>query len=132
MKEQNIHRMTLTIPFTILHLIDEIIDEKLKDGENKSTANRTAIALDMLKIGARVLKKKREEGGNQDISLDEKLALIADAVLKTELRVDSMFEFANTKPQDIDQRMMNQYGYDVVKKKFSEVDYKVNYFFKQK
>lgn len=47
MKEQNIHRMTLTIPFTILHLIDEIIDEKLKDGENKSTANRTAIALDM-------------------------------------------------------------------------------------
>lgn len=132
MKEQNIHRMTLTIPFTILHLIDEIIDEKLKDGENKSTANRTAIALDMLKIGARVLKKKREEGGNQDISLDEKLALIADAVLKTELRVDSMFEFANTKPQDIDQRMMNQYGYDVVKKKFSEVDYKVNYFFRQK
>ncbi|MDR5610328.1 hypothetical protein [Arsenophonus sp.] len=132
MKEQNIHRMTLTIPFTILHLIDEIIDEKLKDGENKSTANRTAIALDMLKIGARVLKKKREEGGNQDISLDEKLALIADSVLKTELRVDSMFEFANTKPQDIDQRMMNQYGYDVVKKKFSEVDYKVNYFFRQK
>ncbi|HGJ5883976.1 hypothetical protein [Arsenophonus sp.] len=132
MKEQNIHRMTLTIPFTILHLIDEIIDEKLKDGENKSTANRTAIALDMLKIGARVLKKKREEGGNQDISLDEKLALIADAVLKTELRVDSMFEFANTKPQDIDQRMMNQYGYDVVKQKFSEVDYKVNYFFRQK
>ncbi|WP_267892651.1 hypothetical protein [Candidatus Williamhamiltonella defendens] len=43
-----------------------------------------------------------------------------------------MFEFANTKPQDIDQRMMNQYGYDVVKKKFSEVDYKVNYFFRQK
>ncbi|PAV02848.1 hypothetical protein CBG25_08515 [Arsenophonus sp. ENCA] len=132
MKEQNIHRMTLTIPFTILHLIDEIINEKLKDGENKSTANRTAIALDMLKIGARVLKKKREEGGNQDVSLDEKLALIADSVLKTELRVDSMFEFANTKPQDIDQRMMNQYGYDVVKKKFSEVDYKVNYFFRQK
>ncbi|WP_334472882.1 relaxosome protein TraM [Arsenophonus sp. PmNCSU2021_1] len=132
MKEQNIHRMTLTIPFTILHLIDEIIDEKLKDGENKSTANRTAVALDMLKIGARVLKKKREDGGNQDISLDEKLALIADSVLKTELRVDSMFEFANTKPQDIDQRMMNQYGYDVVKKKFSEVDYKVNYFFRKK
>ncbi|WP_238149561.1 hypothetical protein, partial [Arsenophonus endosymbiont of Aleurodicus floccissimus] len=63
---------------------------------------------------------------------DEKLALIADAVLKTELRVDSMFEFANTKPQDIDQRMMNQYCYDVVKKKSSEVDYKVNYFFEQK
>lgn len=28
--------------------------------------------------------------------------------------------------------MINQYGYHVVKKKFSEVDYKVNYFFKQK
>ncbi|HGJ5876610.1 MAG TPA: hypothetical protein ACHBX0_09785 [Arsenophonus sp.] len=132
MKEQNNHRMMLTIPFTILNLNDEIIDEKLEDGENKATANRTAIALDMLKIGAKVLKKKREEGDNQNINLDEKLALIADAVLKTELRVDSIFEFANTKPQDIDQRMMNQYGYDVVKKKFSEVDYKVNYFFKQK
>ncbi|CAA2931354.1 hypothetical protein [Arsenophonus endosymbiont of Bemisia tabaci] len=64
MKEQNIHRMTLTIPFTILHLINEIIDEKLKDGDKKSTANRNPIALDMFKIGERVLKKKREEGGN--------------------------------------------------------------------
>lgn len=86
--------MTLTIPFTILYLIDE----KLKYGENKSTANRTAIALDMLKIGARVLKKKKRRRGNQDISLDEKISLIADAVLKNELRVDAMFAFDNTKP----------------------------------
>lgn len=35
-----------------------MVDEKLKDGENKSTENRTAVALEILKIGVRVLKKK--------------------------------------------------------------------------
>lgn len=51
--EKNRHAL-LKIPFTIM----DFIDDKLKDGENKSTANRTAVALEMQKIGVRVLKKK--------------------------------------------------------------------------
>ncbi|WP_182853321.1 hypothetical protein [Arsenophonus endosymbiont of Aleurodicus floccissimus] len=47
----------MKIPFSIIDFFDEMVDEKLKNGENKSTANRTAVALEILKIGVRVLKK---------------------------------------------------------------------------
>ncbi|MFS1538361.1 MAG: hypothetical protein ACL7BU_06300 [Candidatus Phlomobacter fragariae] len=58
--------------------------------------------MEILKIGVRVLKKKNEKSGNKDIILYENLALITDVVLKTELRVDPMFEFSHKRPQDID------------------------------
>ncbi|HGJ5862668.1 MAG TPA: hypothetical protein ACHBX2_00460 [Arsenophonus nasoniae] len=60
MESQKNYPMTLRVPFSVLEFIDEMIEKKLQDGENKSTANRTAVALEMLKIGARVLKKKSE------------------------------------------------------------------------
>ncbi|WP_334473150.1 relaxosome protein TraM [Arsenophonus sp. PmNCSU2021_1] len=132
MKGEKNHPVLLKIPFSIMDFIDEMVDEKLKDGENKSTANRTAVALEILKIGVRVLKKKNEQMGNKDISLDEKLALIADAVLKSELKLDSMFEFAHKRPQDIDDNMIKAFGYQAVKERINEVDYKVSHFFRQK
>lgn len=77
-------------------------------------------------------EKKWTRGENKDISLDEKLALIADAVLKSELKLDSMFEFAHKRPQDIDDNMIKAFGYQTVKEKINEVDYKVSHFFRQK
>lgn len=61
MENQKNYPLTVRVPFSVLDFIDEIIDNKLNDGENKSTANRTAIALEILKIGARVLKKKMKK-----------------------------------------------------------------------
>ncbi|WP_334472512.1 hypothetical protein [Arsenophonus sp. PmNCSU2021_1] len=58
--------------------------------------------------------------------------LIADAVLKSELKLDSMFEFAYKRPQDIDDNMIKAFGYQAVKERINEVDYKVSHFFRQK
>ncbi|MFS1538360.1 MAG: hypothetical protein ACL7BU_06295 [Candidatus Phlomobacter fragariae] len=41
MKGEKNHPALRKIPFTIIDFIDEMGDEKLKYGENKSTANRT-------------------------------------------------------------------------------------------
>jgi hypothetical protein len=132
MESQKNYPMTLRVPFSVLDFIDEVIDKKLQDGENKSTANRTAVALEMLKIGARVLKKKSEQSGDQDITFDEKLALIADAVLKSRLQIESMFEFSFKNPKEIDSNTINQFGYEAVNNKIKEIDYKISHFFKQK
>ncbi|HGJ5856529.1 hypothetical protein [Arsenophonus nasoniae] len=132
MESQKNYPMTLRVPFSILEFIDETIEKKLQDGENKSTANRTAVALEMLKIGARVLKKKNEQGSDQDITFDEKLALIADAVLKSKLQIESMFELSFKNPKEIDSNTINQFGYEAVNNKIKEVDYKISHFFKQK
>ncbi|WGM03263.1 hypothetical protein [Arsenophonus nasoniae] len=132
MESQKNYPMTLRVPFSILEFIDETIEKKLQDGENKSTANRTAVSLEMLKIGARVLKKKNEQGSDQDITFDEKLALIADAVLKSKLQIESMFELSFKNPKEIDSNTINQFGYEAVNNKIKEVDYKISHFFKQK
>ncbi|MDR5614281.1 hypothetical protein [Arsenophonus sp.] len=132
MESQKNYPMTLRVPFSVLDFIDEVIDKKLQDGENKSTANRTAVALEMLKIGARVLKKKSEQSSDQDITFDEKLALIADAVLKSRLQIESMFEFSFKNPKEIDSNTINQFGYEAVNNKIKEIDYKISHFFKQK
>lgn len=132
MESQKNYPMTLRVPFSVLEFIDEMIEKKLQDGENKSTANRTAVALEMLKIGGRVLKKKSEQSSDQDITFDEKLALIADAVLKSRLQIESMFELSFKNPKEIDSNTINQFGYEAVNNKIKEVDYKISHFFKQK
>lgn len=132
MESQKNYPMTLRVPFSVLAFIDEMIEKKLQDGENKSTANRTAVALEMLKIGARVLKKKNEQGSDEDITFDEKLALIADAVLKSKLQIESMFELSFKNPKEIDSNTVNQFGYEAVNNKIKEVDYKISHFFKHK
>ncbi|HGJ5874888.1 MAG TPA: hypothetical protein ACHBY4_14375 [Arsenophonus apicola] len=132
MESQKNYPMTLRVPFSVLEFIDEMIEKKLQDGENKSTANRTAVALEMLKIGARVLKKKNEQSSDQDVTFDEKLALIADAVLKSKLLIESMFELSFKNPKEIDSNTINQFGYEAVNNKIKEVDYKISHFFKLK
>ncbi|HGJ5865102.1 hypothetical protein [Arsenophonus nasoniae] len=132
MESQKNYPMTLRVPFSVLEFIDEMIEKKLQDGENKSTENRTAVALEMLKIGGRVLKKKSEQSSDQDITFDEKLALIADAVLKSRLQIESMFELSFKNPKEIDSNTINQFGYEAVNNKIKEVDYKISHFFKQK
>ncbi|WP_255479113.1 hypothetical protein [Arsenophonus endosymbiont of Aphis craccivora] len=43
-----------------------------------------------------------------------------------------MFEFSHKRPQDIDDNMIKAFGYQAVKERISEVDYKVSHFFRQK
>lgn len=80
-------RVKLSIPFSIMDIIDHLVSIRVVDGETNVT--RTSVALEMLKIGARVKKKEIERietGGNPfDNRGEEQLSFIAHKVARMDL-----------------------------------------------
>ena len=90
-REQNIkykitqnNRITVRVPFSVLEVIDRIVLNKVNDGEAKAT--RSSVALELLKLGARIEKKKLEniESGSNSSGnrLEEQLSYIAHTIVR--------------------------------------------------
>lgn len=77
------NRVTIRIPYSVLEIIDRIISKRLEDGENN--ISRTSIAVELIKLGARIEKKKLdniESGANPfDNRLEEQLSFIANKIV---------------------------------------------------
>lgn len=82
-------RLKLPIPYSILEIIDRIVDMRVGDGEHN--VSRTMVALELLKIGARFEKKRLdniETGANPfDNRHEEQLAYIARKVVAIETKI---------------------------------------------
>ena len=78
------NRITVRVPFSVLEIIDRIVLNKVNDGE--ANATRSSVALELLKLGARIEKKKIENiesGSNSsDNRLEEQLSYIAHTIVK--------------------------------------------------
>lgn len=127
---KNKYRLSLPIPDSILKQIDEFVEDKRTDGEPNSTSNRTVIAMEMLKIGCLVMQKRKANKDNEEpqITLDDKLALIAQFVLKIEFMENLLF-YATKKNQEKTSLYMSDENH---KKYLEEIEYKLSYFFKRK
>ncbi|WP_395971475.1 hypothetical protein WH390_14770 (plasmid) [Candidatus Arsenophonus nilaparvatae] len=127
---KNKYRLSLPIPDSILKQIDEFVEDKRADGEPNSTSNRTVIAMEMLKIGCLVMQKRKANKDNEEpqITLDDKLTLIAQSVLKMEFMENLLF-YATKKNQEKTSLYMSDENH---KKYLEEIEYKLSYFFKRK
>ena len=78
------NRVTIRIPYSVLEIIDRIISKRLEDGENN--ISRTSIAVELIKLGAKIEKKKLdniESGANPfDNRLEEQLSFIANKIVR--------------------------------------------------
>jgi hypothetical protein len=87
------NRLTVRIPYSVLEIIDRIVSNRLGDGE--TSVSRSSVAVELLKLGARIEKKKLdniESGANPfDNRLEEQLAFIANSVIKTSVQVERFF-----------------------------------------
>lgn len=87
------NRVTIRIPYSVIEIIDRIISTRLEDGENN--ISRTSIAVELIKLGARIEKKKLdniESGANPfDSRIESQLSFIANSVIKTSLQVERFF-----------------------------------------
>lgn len=108
-----INRVTIRVPFSVLEIIDRILSNRIGDGE--ANATRSSIALELLKLGARIEKKKLdniESGGNPfDSRLEEQLSFIANSVIKTSVQVErffSVFSELNTISPDLLNRIVSE------------------------
>ena len=87
------NRVTIRIPYSVIEIIDRIISTRLEDGENN--ISRTSIAVELIKLGARIEKKKLdniESGANPfDSRIESQLSFIANSVIKTSVQVERFF-----------------------------------------
>ena len=78
------NRITVRVPFSVLEVIDRIVLNKVNDGEANTT--RSSVALELLKLGARIEKKKLEniESGSNSSGnrLEEQLSYIAHTIVR--------------------------------------------------
>ena len=78
------NRKTVRVPFSVLEVIDRIVLNKVNDGE--ANATRSSVALELLKLGARIEKKKLEniESGSNSSGnrLEEQLSYIAHTIVR--------------------------------------------------
>ena len=78
------NRITVRVTFSVLEVIDRIVLNKVNDGE--ANATRSSVALELLKLGARIEKKKLEniESGSNSSGnrLEEQLSYIAHTIVR--------------------------------------------------
>lgn len=78
------NRITVRVPFSVLEVIDRIVLNKVNDGE--ANATRSSVALELLKLGTRIEKKKLEniESGSNSSGnrLEEQLSYIAHTIVR--------------------------------------------------
>lgn len=99
------NRITVRVPFSVLEVIDRIVLNKVNDGE--ANATRSSVALELLKLGTRIEKKKLEniESGSNSSGnrLEEQLSYIAHTIVRngvlTERYLNIITEF-NKIPED--------------------------------
>ena len=77
------NRVSVRIPYSVLEVIERIMENRINDGESNVT--RHSVAVELLKLGARIEKKKLdniESGANPfDNRLEEQLSFIANKIV---------------------------------------------------
>lgn len=124
-------RVKLSIPFSIMDIINHLVSIRVADGETNAT--RTSVALEMLKIGARVKKREIEwieTGGNPfDNRGEEQLSFIAHKVARMDLslrRLNSIVTHHFELDKDLVQRVKENVDIsddelNVIKRLFIEI-----------
>lgn len=78
------NRVSIRIPYSVLEVIERIMENRINDGESNVT--RHSVAVELLKLGARIEKKKLdniESGANPfDNRLEEQLSFIANKIVR--------------------------------------------------
>jgi len=78
------NRVSVRIPYSVLEVIERIMENRINDGESNVT--RHSVAVELLKLGARIEKKKLdniESGANPfDNRLEEQLSFIANKIVR--------------------------------------------------
>lgn len=78
------NRVSIRIPYSVLEVIERIMENRINDGESNVT--RHSVAVELLKLGARIEKKKLDNielGANPfDNRLEEQLSFIANTIVK--------------------------------------------------
>jgi hypothetical protein len=78
------NRVSVRIPYSVLEVIERIMENRINDGESNVT--RHSVAVELLKLGARIEKKKLDNielGANPfDNRLEEQLSFIANTIVK--------------------------------------------------
>lgn len=83
-------RIAVTVPFSIVRLIDKIIEERKLDGEIGTS--KAAVALELLKIGARVKEREMNKVASVDVSLNEKLKFIANSASSSDAKANLLID----------------------------------------
>lgn len=78
------NRVSIRIPYSVLEVIERIMENRINDGESNVT--RHSVAVELLKLGARIEKKKLDNielGANPfDNRLEEQLSFIANKIVR--------------------------------------------------
>lgn len=104
------NRVSVRIPYSVLEVIERIMENRINDGESNVT--RHSVAVELLKLGARIEKKKLdniESGSNPfDNRLEEQLSFIANKIVRngvlSERYLTAITEF-NKIPNDFAMRI---------------------------
>lgn len=104
------NRVSVRIPYSVLEVIERIMENRINDGESNVT--RHSVAVELLKLGARIEKKKLdniESGANPfDNRLEEQLSFIANKIVRngvlSERYLTAITEF-NKIPNDFAMRI---------------------------
>lgn len=87
------NRVSIRIPFSVLEIIERIMEIRINDGEANVT--RHAVAVELLKLGAKIEKRKLDNidaGANPfDSRIESQLSFIANSIVKTSVQVDRFF-----------------------------------------
>lgn len=76
-------RLSLKIPTTVDNVIEKIIEHRLHQGDNQPT-NRTAVAIEMMMIGAQVLNKTLEEPDSVKKAYSKEFEVVVKLLLTCE------------------------------------------------
>lgn len=76
-------RLSLKIPTTVDYVIEKIIEHRLHQGDNQPT-NRTAVAIEMMMIGAQVLNKTVENTDSVKKAYSKEFEVVVKLLLSCE------------------------------------------------
>jgi len=76
-------RLSLKIPTTVDNVIEKIIEHRLHQGDNQPT-NRTAVAIEMMMIGAQVLNKTVENTDSVKKAYSKEFEVVVKLLLSCE------------------------------------------------
>ncbi|WON75515.1 hypothetical protein [Serratia sp. UGAL515B_01] len=84
------NRVNLTVPHSLLEVVDRNVNARLDDGESRDTANRAAFVMEMFKLGLRVHenKKKKDEG---EVTLNDQLKMMSRNILISSFLAEAIF-----------------------------------------
>ncbi|PHM59548.1 hypothetical protein [Xenorhabdus ishibashii] len=77
-------RLSLKIPNKVSATIEKIIEHRINNGDDDLPINRTAVAIEMMVIGAQVLKKSLEDSSDVQKAYTKEFETVVKLILSCE------------------------------------------------